>query len=102
MIIMMATPIPCGMPLALDPLRELPGTTIPVHLSGRIISGTILAVGVRQAHGKFEFTIELPEEDETVASWVRMVGHGLRLSRAGAPESYAELDRILSGEASLQ
>lgn len=100
MIVEMRTQAPCGMPLMLV-VEDLVGTTVPMHMSRRTIPGTIIAVVLWHETCEFTFKIELPDDDETVASWRRMVGPVLYLSRAGGPESYAELDRILaSGEKS--
>lgn len=77
------------------PIR-LVNQTMPVNISGREITGKIIAASLHPEAPELEISLELPDDDPTVAAFARTVGtHTLRLGTGGAPQAYEALGDLL-------
>lgn len=83
-----------------DALDRLLGQPLPVNISGHTITGTITGVKFRVDAQEVTVDLQLPDDDETVAAFRRVVGvERLSLGRPAGGQVYEELDKILDPKA---
>jgi len=82
------------------PMR-LVNQMLQVNISGNLITGKIVEVRLNLEASELEISLQLPDDDPTVAAFARAVGtQAMHLSSSGAPQAYEALDELL--ETNLQ